>query len=183
MGADYHKVQVLVHALLEALGEDRDREGLVKTPLRVARFWQEFLEYDPGNVETQFESIETDQMVIVKGIAGWSMCEHHLLPFSFVAHVGYITGDRVIGLSKIPRIVQKHAHALQLQERLTAQIADELERIAKPRGIGVLIEGVHTCVVMRGIRSPGVTMTTSCMRGIMLGNPYAKDEFLRLVLR
>lgn len=169
-----------VNMILNAIGEDVNREGLVETPNRVARFWKEFMFHDPGNIDVTFESIQTDQMVIVKDIDGWSLCEHHLLPFSFRAHVCYVTGKRVIGLSKIPRIVQKHAHKLQLQERLTQDIADELMAVSDALGVGVIIEGLHTCMQMRGVRSNG-SMITSCLRGVLLANPSAKQEFMSLI--
>jgi GTP cyclohydrolase I len=175
------EIQQAVRIILRAIGEDPSREGLKNTPDRVARFWSEFINFDSGNIEVTFETLHTDQMVIVKDIDGWSLCEHHLLPWSFTAHVGYITGDRVVGLSKIPRIVQKHAHRLQLQERFTADIADELMKVADARGVGVVVTGIHTCATMRGIRTPRASMVTSAMRGIMLVNPFAKEEFLRLI--
>lgn len=170
-----------VGRILSALGEDNEREGLQNTPLRVARFYTDFLlHYDPGNIDVTFEAVQVDQLVVVKGIQGWSLCEHHLLPFWFSASVGYVTGERVLGLSKIPRIVQKHAHKLQLQERLTNDVANEVMELTKARGVGVVIKGVHTCSVMRGIKAGGSSMVTSCMQGVLLANPHAKDEFLAL---
>jgi GTP cyclohydrolase I len=170
-----------VGRILSALGEDVSREGLRNTPLRVARFYTDWLlNYDPGNIDVTFESVQVDQLVVVKNITGYSLCEHHILPFWFKAHVGYITGEKVIGLSKIPRIVQKHAHKLQLQERLTNDIANELMDLTKARGVGVVITGVHLCAVMRGVRASGASMVTSSLLGVMIANPHAKDEFLAL---
>jgi len=170
-----------VSRILDALGEELDREGLRDTPLRVAKFYTDFLlNYDPGNIDVTFEAVQVDQLVVVRNISGFSLCEHHLLPFSFTAHVGYVTGERVIGLSKIPRIVQRHAHKLQLQERLTNDIAAELQELTQARGVGVIISGVHTCSVMRGIKAAGSEMVTSCMQGVLLANPHAKTEFLKL---
>lgn len=178
---DKDEISGAIIQLLQAIGEDVNREGLIDTPNRVANFWADFINYSAGNTNTSFESVQVDEVIIVKGIRGWSLCEHHLLPFSFVAHVGYITGERVIGLSKIPRIVQKHAHKLQLQELLTNGIAQELEFTVKPKGVAVVIEGRHTCCEMRGIKAEGSTMVTSCMRGVFLGNPVARQEFLELI--
>jgi GTP cyclohydrolase I len=178
---DGDKVQSLVYELLSALGEDPAREGLADTPRRVAKFWSEFLDHNEPNLGTVFESVNVDEMVIVKDIADWSLCEHHLLPFRFVAHVCYITGDKVIGLSKIPRIVRHAARRLQLQERLTNDVADAIEKIVKPKGVGVVIQGWHTCMQMRGIHAREGSMVTSCMRGVLLGNPVARSEFMDLI--
>ena len=170
-----------VEQIIEAIDEDPKREGLIDTPKRVARFWMDFKNYQSGNVEVTFEAIQTDQMVIVRNIKGWSLCEHHLLPFSFTAQVGYITNKKVIGLSKIPRIVQKHAHRLQLQERLTNDVAEELMTVTEALGVGVLIEGQHSCMQMRGVRCDG-SMITSCLKGVFLANPAAKQEFMALAM-
>lgn len=176
--------QVLIEAatglLLTAIDEDVTREGLRGTPARVARFWKAWVNFNPGDVETLFESVQTDQLVVVKRIEGYSLCEHHLLPWRFSCNVGYLTGEQVIGLSKIPRIVHKYAHRLQLQERLTNQIADEIEEVCKPRGVAVVVHGWHTCMQMRGIRARESTMVTSCMRGALLANPHARQEFFDL---
>lgn len=177
---DHEQIQAAVRSILEVIGEDINDLGLIDTPSRVSRFWEEFIEYDPGNIGTTFEAIQTDQLIVVRNIKGYSLCEHHLLPFSFTAHVGYITNKRVIGLSKIPRIVQKHAHRLQLQERLTHDIAAELELLIEALGVGVLIRGQHTCMSMRGIQCGG-DMVTSCLKGVLLANPAAKAEFLQLI--
>jgi len=177
-------VEDLTESLIYAIGDDPQREGLVDTPKRVAKFWKEFISGDhtEWEVNRSFEAVQVDQMIVVKGIRGWSLCEHHLMPFSFVAHVGYITGERVIGLSKIPRIVVRCARRLQLQERLTNDIADALEEIVKPKGVAVVIEdSVHTCAVMRGIEAREMSFTTSCMRGVFLGNPVARAEFMELI--
>lgn len=178
--AQHRKIQKAVRTILEVIGEDIHRPGLQGTPGRVARFWEEFIEYDPGNTDTAFEAIQTDQLIVVRNIKGYSLCEHHLLPFSFTAHVGYITNKHVIGLSKIPRIVQQHAHRLQLQERLTHDIAMTLMEKINALGVGVLIKGNHTCMSMRGIQCGG-DMVTCCLKGVMLANPEAKSEFLQLI--
>lgn len=178
----HQRIVKAVQEIIDAIGEDLNREGLLNTPDRVARFWLDFINHQPGNIDVTFEAIQTDQMVIVKDIEGWSLCEHHLLPFSFTAHVCYVTGKKVIGLSKIPRIVQKHAHRLQLQERLTQDIADELMEVTDALGVGVIVKGQHTCMQMRGVKSNG-SMITSCLRGVLLANPAAKQEFMALIGR
>ncbi len=171
-----------IRNILFDIGEDPDREGLVDTPARVARFWREFINYDAGNVETAFEAVQSDQMIVVKDIRGWSLCEHHLLPFSFNCSVGYIPHSKIIGLSKIPRVVYKAAHKLQIQERLCEEIANELNNIMHPLGLAVVIkDSMHTCSVMRGVKATGMTMTTSVMRGVFLANPVARSEFFQLI--
>lgn len=174
------KVEEIIRALLLLIGEDPDREGLIGTPKRVAEFWKEFMDYDPGNYDRTFEAIETDQMVVVTGIKVWSLCEHHLLPFWANISMGYITRDKVLGLSKFARIAHMHAHKLQLQERLVQEIADSISRLANSPDVAVLAEGVHTCMTMRGIRSEG-TMKTSVTRGAFRDKPETRAEFLRMV--
>ncbi len=166
--------------LLLALGEDVTRSGIVDTPKRFARFWQEFINYDSGNTNTAFASITTDQMVCVSGMRVWSICEHHLMPFWCDISIGYIAKDKVLGLSKFARIAHKHAHKLQLQEQLVHQIADEIESITGSPDVAVMGKGVHTCMVMRGIKTDGI-MTSSVMRGVFYDMNRARTEFLQLV--
>lgn len=168
--------------ILQVLGYDLQDENLKDTPKRVARYLQEFLlDYQPGNMETTFEAIEVDQMVIVKDIPFWSLCSHHVLSFRGECSVGYLTGSKVLGLSKIPRVVQKYAHRLQLQERMAHQIADELQSLlADSPGLGVFIKAEHSCMQLRGIRSEGMMMT-SVLRGLFREDKSVKDEFLSLV--
>lgn len=175
-----HEVARAVRALLEAMGQDPEREGLRDTPRRVAEFWKEFMDYDPGKLETTFESVRTDQMVAVTGMRVWSVCEHHLLPFWCDVSVGYIAQDRVLGLSKFARIAHRHAHQLQLQERLVDGIAAEVKARARSSSVAVVARGVHLCMVMRGIRTPAV-MTSSAMHGAFRENPVARQEFMALV--
>ena len=176
-----YQIEATILQLLRLLDFDPyDDANLKDTPARVARFWKEFLEYDPGNIEVTFEAIRVDQMVVVKGIPAFSLCSHHLLPMSLIVHVGYIPIKRVLGLSKIPRIVQKYAHTLQLQERLTAQIATHVEEAANPLGVAVVIQGVHSCMTMRGIRSPG-EMVTSDLRGAFRDVAEARQEFFSIL--
>jgi len=177
--AQYDRLVQLGTDLLTTIGEDPNRTGLRETPQRFARYWQEFLAYDAGTVDTTFTSVVVDQMVVVSGIKVWSLCEHHLLPFSCDIAVGYITRDRVIGLSKIPRICHKHAHRLQLQEQLIDDIATEVIKIADCLDVAVVGKGCHTCMTMRGIKSDGV-MTSSVMRGRFKENHHTRLEFLSL---
>lgn len=171
----------LCRDLLIMIGEDPDREGLKDTPRRWAQFWHDFMNYDPGPIDTNFASIHVDQVVVVSGINVWSLCEHHLLPFSCRLTVGYLTTDRVIGLSKIARICHLHAHRLQLQERLVNEIADTVQEKTGSDSVAVVGSGRHLCMEMRGVKTPS-TMTTSVMRGVFLTKPEARSEFLRFHL-
>lgn len=176
---DENKVKVLIAELLDQLGQSF-RPGLHNTPARVARFWKNFLEYDPGDIDVTFESTSIDQLVVVKGIRVYSMCEHHLLPITCDIDIGYIPGLRVLGLSKLARIAHKYAHGLQLQERLTQEIADEVSVTAGVLDVAVVVTGVHMCMQMRGIKTPG-KMITSEMRGRFKGPTNTRMEFLQLI--
>lgn len=164
MGVDLARLEDIGRDLLLALGEDVEREGLKETPRRFAAMWKEFVEYQPGNFDTTFESVSTDQLVVVSGLRVWSFCEHHLLPFFTDISIGYLAEERVLGLSKFARIAHMHAHKLQVQERLVHQIADEVQNLVGSDSVAVIGHGVHLCMVMRGIKTPG-TMTTSVLRG------------------
>lgn len=166
--------------ILEFLGQDLEDENLKDTPMRMARYLTEFLNYNPGNHETAFQSIVADQMVIVRNIPFWSLCQHHLLLFHGQVSVAYLTGDKVIGLSKIPRIVQKHAHKLQLQEKLAHDIADELENILDTNNIAIVIKAEHSCMRARGIKSEG-DMITSVLRGQFREETSVRIEFFNLL--
>lgn len=181
MTVDRNGVNRAIQLLLMSIGEDDLREGLRDTATRVARFWTEFIDYDPGKVDVTFSSIETDQMVVVKDIRIYSLCEHHLLPMILDVSIGYITRDKVLGLSKLARIAHKHAHRLQIQERLTRDIADEVRQLANTEDVAVVIEGTHLCMQMRGIRSSG-TMITSTLLGTFKDKPACRAEFLRIWL-
>jgi GTP cyclohydrolase I len=146
----------------------------------VARFWKEFLDYDPGTIDVTFESTSIDQMIVVKGIRVYSLCEHHLLPITCDVSIGYISVGRVLGLSKLARIAHKHAHKLQLQERMTQEIANEVCAATGVLDVAVVVEGVHMCMIMRGIRTPG-KMITSEMRGRFRDPGRARIEFLQLI--
>lgn len=166
--------------LLTALGRDPSRDpGIIDTPRRFAKMWSDFIDYDAGKIDTAFEAVQVDQVVIVTGIKVWSMCEHHLLPFWCELAIGYRTGRKLLGLSKFGRIAHKHAHKLQLQERLVEQISAELKSILQTEDVAVLARGEHLCMTMRGIRSPHV-MVSSSMHGLFRGDGAARREFMAL---
>jgi GTP cyclohydrolase I len=185
---DQPRAEAAVRELLIAVGEDPDRHGLEATPARVARAYKEVfagLYTDPDSVlDTTFDE-QHDEMVLVKQIPMYSTCEHHLVSFHGVAHVGYIPGQdgRVTGLSKIARLVDLYAKRPQVQERLTAQVADALMRKLDPRGVIVVIEAEHLCMAMRGIRKPGAVTTTSAVRGQFKTDKASRSEALDLILR
>lgn len=170
------KVANIIQELLVALGEDPTREGLVDTPMRVARFWKDFLEYDPGNVGTSFSSESVDQLTVLKVNDVWSMCEHHLLPFSMDVVIGYLTRGRLLGASKFARVCYRYAHGLQIQERFVEQVADEIQVLAGTPDVTVYAVGHHTCMQSRGVRNSGA-MVTSVVRGMFLSNPGLRAEF------
>lgn len=176
---DTRVIERLIEQLLIAIGEDPQREGLRNTPKRVARFWKEFIEYDPGNHVTVFESIKVDQMVAVSDMRVWSLCEHHLLPFWCDVSIGYIANDKVLGLSKFGRIVKKHSHRLQIQERLVQDIAADVMRIVGTENVAVLAKGEHLCMTMRGIELPAI-MSSSSING-SFRNAEVRAEFLSLI--
>jgi GTP cyclohydrolase IA len=181
---DREKIMAAVRSMLEAIGEDPDREGLAGTPRRIADMYEEIfqgLEIDPIEyLSVGFEE-KHKEMVILRDIPFSSVCEHHILPFVGKAHVGYIPAGRIVGLSKIARVVEAYARRPQLQERLTSQIADTLVEGLSPRGVGVVIEAQHFCMIMRGVKKPGSTMVTSAMRGIFKTNPPTRSEFLDFI--
>ncbi|WP_456921489.1 MULTISPECIES: GTP cyclohydrolase I FolE [unclassified Geodermatophilus] len=186
-GVDQERAEAAVRELLIAVGEDPDRPGLKDTPGRVARAYAETfagLWQDPADVLATTFDEDHDEMVLVKDIPMYSTCEHHLVPFHGVAHIGYIPGDdgRVTGLSKLARLVEVYARRPQVQERMTSQIADALAEVLKPRGVLVVIEAEHLCMAMRGIRKPGSTTVTSAVRGIFRDNPATRSEAMSLVL-
>lgn len=181
MTVNKEQVRTAVESLLIALGEDPFREGLRDTPRRVADMWEDWLSYKPGHMTT-FNSLTTDQMVIVRHIDTWSFCEHHLLPFQCDVSIGYIsTGSKVLGISKLARIAQKYSHALQMQERLAEQIADGVAEAAHTKNVAVYIVGQHTCMTMRGARANGAETITSVMRGFFRSKPAARAEFFAAV--
>jgi GTP cyclohydrolase I len=183
---DHARAEAAVRELLLAVGEDPDREGLKATPRRVARAYQEMfagLRADPADVLTTTFDIGHDELVLVKDIEVWSTCEHHLLPFTGVAHVGYIPDKdgRITGLSKLARLVDVFARRPQVQERLTTQVADSLMHILGPRGVIAVFECEHLCMTMRGVRKPGARTVTSAVRG-QLRDPATRAEAMSLIL-
>jgi GTP cyclohydrolase I len=184
---DLPRAEAAVRELLYAVGEDPDREGLRDTPARVARAYGEIfggLALEPRDVLTTTFELEHDEMVLVRDIEVYSTCEHHLLPFHGVAHVGYIPGTdgQVTGLSKLARLVDVYARRPQLQERLTTEIADAMEAGLQPRGVVVVIDCEHLCMSMRGVRKPGARTITSAVRG-QLRDPATRAEAMGLILR
>lgn len=182
---DKARIEAAVRELLIAIGEDPDREGLVETPNRVARMYEEIyagLEEDPKKHLKIFNENNNDEMVIVRDIPLYSICEHHLIPFIGKAHIAYIPGNgKVIGLSKLARIVNCFAKRPQLQERLTAQVADFLYENLEPQGVAVVVEAEHLCMTMRGARASGSQTRTSAMRGIMRSDARTRAEALSLL--
>ena len=185
---DQARAEAAVRELLHAIGEDPDRHGLRETPARVARAYREIfagLYTDPDSVLNTMFDEEHDELVLIKEIPLYSTCEHHLVSFHGVAHVGYIPGadGRVTGLSKIARLVDLYAKRPQVQERLTSQVADALMNKLNPRGVIVVIEAEHLCMAMRGVRKPGAVTTTSAVRGQFKTNAASRAEALDLILR
>jgi len=175
----------LTQQLLENIGEDPDREGLLETPRRVADAWSFFSKgysLDLGDLvnEALFD-VEYNEMITIKDIDYFSMCEHHLLPFFGRAHVAYIPDKKIIGLSKIPRIVEMFARRLQVQERMTQQVADTIKHVLNPLGVGVIIEGRHMCMQMRGVEKQNSYATTSAMSGVFAEDQRTREEFLTLI--
>jgi GTP cyclohydrolase IA len=176
-----------VRTLLAEIGEDPDRDGLRGTPGRVRRTLEQLTagyRMDPDTLlQGAAFDVEYDEMVVVRDIELYSLCEHHLIPFFGRAHVGYLPRGTVIGLSKIPRVVDLFAHRLQIQERMTQQIADFLMTRLEPKGVGVVLETTHLCIAMRGVRRPGATMVTSAMLGTFRSDPKTRAEFLTFIGR
>ena len=186
-GVDVEASEHAVLELLRAIGEQPEREGLRNTPKRVARMYSELLSgyhADPEKiVNDALFNITYDEMVIVRDIEFYSLCEHHMLPFIGRAHVAYMPAGKVIGLSKIPRLVDVYARRLQVQERMTRQIAEVLEQLLEPRGVAVVVEGLHLCTTMRGVKKHDARMTTSAMLGMFRTNPATRQEFLDNISR
>jgi GTP cyclohydrolase I len=182
--AKVHKaaIEAATREILYHVGEDPDREGLVRTPERVARMYDELTagyHTDPIKlINDAVFDVDYDEMVIVKDIDFFSLCEHHMLPFFGRAHVAYIPDGKVVGLSKIPRIVEMFARRLQVQERMTKQIAEFIQEVLHPKGVAVVVEGAHMCSMMRGVKKPNATMTTSTMLGSFRDDPKTRSEFM-----
>ncbi|MDQ6725124.1 MAG: GTP cyclohydrolase I FolE [Actinomycetota bacterium] len=183
---DKARIERAVREILEAIGEDPDREGLARTPVRVADMYAEIfagLSDDPADHLSVTFAADHDEMVMVKDVPLYSMCEHHLAPFVGRAHVAYIpnANGRITGLSKLARLVDSYARRLQVQERLTSQIAEEIEAKLQPRGVLVVIEAEHLCMSMRGVRKPGTTTVTSAVRGLFRDNPATRAEAMAFI--
>ena len=179
------KIKKAVRALLEAVGENPNREGLKRTPHRVANMYKEILggiEKNPALELKILKGQNFDEIVLVKDIPFYSLCEHHMLPFHGKAHVAYMPeGNRIVGISKLPRVVEVLSRRLQLQERLTSQIADVINETIKPKGVMVIVEAEHLCVTMRGIKKSGSTVKTSVVRGVFRENEKTRAETLSLI--
>jgi GTP cyclohydrolase IA len=184
---DQHEVQEAIARIIKAIGEDPDREGLKQTPKRIARMYGELLSgyhMDAQSiVNGAIFEVKYDEMVLVRDIEFYSLCEHHMLPFLGRVHVAYIPDGKVLGISKIPRVVDLYASRLQLQERMTRQIADFLRDLLHPQGVGVVVEALHLCMSMRGVRKHDARMTTSAMHGAFRANLATRQEFLANIAR
>ncbi len=180
------EAEAAVRTLLRWAGDDPDREGLLETPARVTRSYRElFAGYDAdprAYLERTFEEVGGyDQLVLLKDIRFVSFCEHHMLPVIGKAHVAYLPNDRVVGISKLARVVNGYGRRLQIQEKMTAEIARAIDEVLKPKGVGVVLEGTHSCMTLRGVNSPGAALVTSHLIGAVRDDPRTRQEFLRLV--
>ena len=183
---DHEKIEQAVRLLLEGMGEDVNREGLIDTPDRIARMYEEIyggMDEDAGKHLSKTFTVDSHEMVIEKDITFYSTCEHHLLPFYGKAHIAYIPDGKVVGLSKLARTVEVFARRLQLQERLTAQIADAFMEHLAPQGVMVMIEAEHLCMTMRGIKKPGAQTVTVTTRGVFDNNEKLQNTFYRMIGR
>ena len=183
---DLKRIEAAVRVILEAVGEDPDRDGLLETPARVARMYKEMfagLKTDPGRHLSKVFAEDYDEIVLVRDISFCSMCEHHLLPFTGIAHIAYLPSGNVVGLSKLARVVEEVARRPQVQERLTHTVADLVETRLNARGVAVVCESTHSCMTIRGIRKPGSLCVTSAMRGNFKSDPKSRAEVLNLINR
>lgn len=181
---DLKRIEAAVRVILDAVGEDPDREGLLETPARVARMYAEMfagLHSDPGRHLAKVFTEEYDEIVLVRDISFCSMCEHHLLPFTGRAHIAYLPNGKVVGLSKLARVVEEVARRPQVQERMTHTIANLIEEQLSARGVAVVVESTHSCMTMRGVRKPGSLCLTSAMRGSFKDDPKSRAEVLGLI--
>ena len=179
------KVEKIIKELLIQIGEDPDREGILRTPERVAKAWDFFSQGYTQDLDAIINNAvfteNYDEMVTIKDIDFFSLCEHHLLPFFGKVHVAYIPNGKILGLSKIPRIVEMFSRRLQVQERMTQQIAETINDVLKPKGVSVVIEGEHMCMQMRGVEKQNSYATTSSMKGIFLKDSRTREEFLNII--
>ena len=181
---DQSKLEANIKEILSEIGEDTNREGLLETPRRVAKAYSTLFggyKQDPKEILTVFDGEDYDEMIICKDIDFYSSCEHHMLPFFGKVHIGYIPNKKIVGISKLPRIADIFARRLQNQERLTQQIAQTLDQLIAPKGVGVVIEAKHLCMMSRGIQKQNATMTTSATIGLFKKNAKTRSEFLKLI--
>ncbi len=181
---DQYKIREAVRLLLEGIGEDPLREGLLETPDRIARMYSEIfagMDEDAKQHLSKVFTVDDSEMVLEKDIVFYSMCEHHMLPFYGVAHVAYIPNGKVVGLSKLARTVEVYAKRLQIQERMTGQIADAIMRELNPQGVMVVLEAEHMCMTMRGVKKPGSRTVSMATRGVFEKEPVLQDKFLKLI--
>lgn len=179
------EAEAAVRVLIEWAGDDPDREGLLETPKRVAKAYRElfagFAEDPREYLQKTFEEVGGyDELIVLRDIRVVSFCEHHMLPFTGRAHVGYLPTNRVVGISKLSRVVNAFSRRLQIQEKLTAEIAEAINDILQPQGVGVMIEAEHSCMTMRGVNTPGSNLITSRLMGVIRDDPRTREEFLRL---
>ena len=179
------EAEAAVRTLLRWAGDDPTREGLIETPSRVVKSYRELFagyEVDPRDyLEKTFEEVGGyNQLVVLKDIRFVSFCEHHMLPVVGKAHVGYLPTDRVVGISKLARVVRGYARRLQIQEKMTSEIADAIQEVLRPQGVGVVVEAEHSCMTLRGVNAPGTSLTTSHLIGVVRDDPRTREEFLRL---
>jgi GTP cyclohydrolase I len=180
-------IEQLVAQMLKELGEEAGRDGLLRTPTRVARamrFFTQGYQQDPVAIlnDALFD-VSYDEMVIVKDVDFYSLCEHHLLPFFGRVHVAYVPNGKVLGLSKIPRLVEMYSRRLQVQERLTTQVAETLQRVLEPKGVAVVVEAIHLCMMMRGVQQQNASAVTSSVHGVFEQDPKTRQEFMDLIRR
>ncbi|OMG59806.1 GTP cyclohydrolase I FolE [Brevundimonas sp. ZS04] len=180
------EAEAAVRTLIRWAGDNPEREGLIETPKRVAKSYRELFqgyEVEPRDyLEKTFEEVGGyDELVVLKDIRFVSFCEHHMLPVVGKAHVAYLPTDRVVGISKLARVVRGYARRLQIQEKMTSEIANAIQDVLRPHGVGVVIEAEHSCMTMRGVDVPGASLITSCLLGVVREDPRTREEFLRLV--
>ncbi len=181
---DLKKIEKLAEELIKEIGEDMNREGLKRTPQRIAKSFEHIFggyNQDPSKFLTQFDGENYDEMIICKDIDFYSTCEHHMQPFFGTVSIGYIPNKKIIGISKLPRIVETFSRRMQNQERLTTQIAETLNSLLKPKGVGVVVKAKHLCMMARGVEKQNTQMITSSCTGLFKNNAKTRNEFLRLI--